>query len=71
VNQSGTITNIAGMYEDIGGGVSYYIGRNFGIRPEFRYEAQTLFHSSGTEGINRLLASGTVFFQFGGRAKKK
>jgi hypothetical protein len=70
VSDSGGISS-SGIYEDIGGGVSYYIGKNFGVRPELRIEMQDLYPSGGVVEVDRFLASGSVFFQFGGTAKKK
>jgi hypothetical protein len=76
VNAGGTIVNLSGEYEDIGGGLSYYIRKNFGVRPEFRYEMQQInSYSGGLTGgpveVDRFLAAGSVFFQWGGHGKKK
>ncbi len=63
------VTN--GYYVNFGGGASVYCGKNWGIRPEFRYERQ---HSTyGTQIITANVAdvSGSIFYQWGGTGKKK
>jgi hypothetical protein len=59
--------SVNGWYAGFGGGVSCYLGKNWGVRPEFRYVRQDY---SGT-GINSFQESGAFFYQWGGTAKKK
>jgi hypothetical protein len=65
-----------GYYIGFGGGASIYAGPNWGIRPEFRYERQH-FSATTVDGVslaaygqNYALGTISVFYQFGGRAKK-
>jgi hypothetical protein len=68
------LINIAdGYYVNFGGGASVYCGKHWGIRPELRYERQ-----HATFGpVNQILTSnvvdvsGSFFYQFGGKGKKK
>jgi hypothetical protein len=74
-SESAVAVSANGYYVGFGGGASVYISRNFGVRPEFRFERQsvtlTVSGASATASSNVLLGSGSVFFQFGGRGKKK
>jgi hypothetical protein len=62
----GSSASVSGYEAGFGGGVSWYIGKNWGVRPEFRYVRQDY---SGT-GFNTTLESGGFFYQFGGKGKK-
>jgi len=61
-----------GSYVGGGGGVSFYLTRHIGIRPEIRYEHQHLNSSviEGEEvsgsGKNDVRGTASVFYQFGG-----
>jgi hypothetical protein len=71
ISGPGASVSYSGMYEDVGGGVSYYITKNFGVRPEIRLEVQDLFVSNSSTSsiteIDRVVEGGSLFFQFGGR----
>jgi OmpA-OmpF porin, OOP family len=58
-----------GWYAGFGGGVSCYLTKNVGIRPEYRY---VRLDESG-EGANSSVFTGGIFYQWGGKgiAKKK
>ncbi len=60
-----------GYYVNFGGGVSYYLGKNWGVRPEFRYERQAFTYDTLDISANVVDASGSIFYQFGGTGKKK
>ena len=48
VRGGGVSVSATGAYAAFGGGVSCYLGKNWGIRPEFRYERQFLSFSGIT-----------------------
>ena len=60
-----------GYYVNFGGGVSYYLGKNWGVRPEVRYERQHTSIDVQTISANVADVSGSFFYQFGGTGKKK
>ena len=60
-----------GYYVNFGGGVSYYVCKHWGIRPEIRYERQHVTYFSEILTANVVDVSGSVFYQFGGTGKKK
>ena len=60
-----------GYYVNFGGGVSYYLGKNWGVRPEVRYERQHTSYEGQTISANVVDLSGSFFYQFGGTGKKK
>lgn len=66
---SGLTESVGGGYLAVGGGASIFLGKNFGVRPEFRYN--DVFFSAGGETASSKLwqATGGVFFQFGGQSK--
>ena len=74
-SESGVAVSANGYYVGFGGGASLYISRNFGVRPEVRYERQSVTLTAGggssTASSNVVVGSGSVFFQFGGEGKKK
>jgi opacity protein-like surface antigen len=53
-----------------GGGVSFYCGHNWGVRPEFRYMRFEFSAGGTTVGSNAPAESGSVFYQWGGRGVK-
>jgi hypothetical protein len=66
----------SGGYGAVGGGVSFYAGHGFGIRPEFRYERQQ-FPSTTVDGEavtgggqNDMRGTVALFYQFGGRGRR-
>jgi opacity protein-like surface antigen len=68
VSAAGVGSNsVNGWDVGFGGGASFYVAHNWGVRPEYRYE-RIEFHSNGN---NTNLITGGVFFQWGGRAVKK
>jgi hypothetical protein len=60
-----------GYNVDAGGGVSVYLGKDWGVRPEVRWDRFDLYQNSSHLSVNYLQVSGMVFYQFGGRGKKK
>ena len=56
-----------GWYAGFGGGASIFCGKNWGVRPEYRYER---VESSGS-GVNNSVIVGGVFYQWGGTGSKK
>lgn len=68
--ESGVSVSANGYYTGFGGGASIYFGRNWGTRPEFRYERQSLTFSGINAGTNVILGSCSLFFQFGGQGKQ-
>jgi hypothetical protein len=62
-----------GYYVNFGGGASCYVGKNWGIRPEVRYERQHTVYGPANETLtaNVVDLSGSIFYQFGGTGKKK
>ena len=69
----GLIQIADGYYVNFGGGVSYYLGKHWGIRPEVRYERQHATYGPVNEILtsNVVDVSGSIFYQFGGTGKKK
>jgi len=70
-SEQGESVSVNGSYIAFGGGVSIFLGKNWGIRPEFRYN--DLFSTSGgtttTQGVPQI--TGGLFFQFGGEQSSK
>jgi hypothetical protein len=60
-----------GYYVNFGGGASVYCGKNWGIRPEVRYERQHATWGAQIITSNVADVSGSFFYQFGGTGKKK
>ncbi len=58
---------INGYYVGFGGGTSVYLGRNWGVRPEVRYERQVFSVAGTASSQNAVLTSCGVFFRFGGK----
>jgi len=69
-SESGVSVNANGFYAAVGGGASLYLGKSWGIRPEFRWERQDLTFAGLVSNTNVVMGSASVFFQWGGRGKK-
>jgi hypothetical protein len=73
---TGSSTSIDnGYYDTFGGGASVFLGKNWGVRPEARYDYELgVSNALGTTVYayqNVYQFSGSVFYQFGGRGKTK
>lgn len=57
------------FYTGLGGGVRLYVGKNWGIKPEVRYQryfnGQSSLLGGGIGGISAVLYTGGIFYQFG------
>jgi hypothetical protein len=60
-----------GYYAGGGAGASFFLGKNWGIRPEFRYDEQAYSLDGTTTTQNAFRVSGSLFFQFGGQSTSK
>ncbi len=69
-SESGASASANGDYFGGGGGASIFLGRSWGIRPEFRFNRFNFTLSGVSANTNVLTASGGVFFQFGGTPKR-
>lgn len=69
-SESGVSVGANGSYAAVGGGASLYLNKNWGIRPEFRWERQEVTFAGLISDTNVVLGSTSVFFQWGGRGKK-
>jgi len=69
-SESGVSVSANGFYAAVGGGASLYLGKNWGIRPEFRWERQDLTFAGLVSNTNVVMGSASVFFQWGGRGKE-
>jgi hypothetical protein len=69
-SESGASVSSNGAYFGAGGGVSLFLGKNWGVRPEFRYNRFHYSFEGVTGDTNVLAATGGIFFQFGGTAQK-
>jgi hypothetical protein len=70
----GTSTSIDksnGDNVDAGLGASIFLKKNFGIRPEIRWDHKTLFEPASQVGLNYYDGSVGIFYQFRGNGKKK
>jgi hypothetical protein len=68
-NESGVSVSSDGGYFGFGGGAAIYFGKNWGVRPEFRYN-RFFYSFAGINGnTNVLTATGGLFFQFGGHSQ--
>jgi opacity protein-like surface antigen len=56
-----------GYYVGFGGGVSLYVGKNWGVRPEYRFDRSEV----NGYGNNVSVITGGVFYQFGGHGTEK
>lgn len=69
-SESGASVSANGSYVAVGGGAGIYCGKNWGIRPEFRWERQEVTFAGLIADTNVVMGSGSIFFQWGGRGKK-
>jgi hypothetical protein len=60
-----------GNYVGVGGGISIYAGRNWGIRPEYRWNRQSQTYNGVNYAINASTGTVAIFFQWGGRQTKR
>jgi len=60
----------SGYYLGGGGGLSYYVGPNWGVRAEFRDNWNHFSYSGSTDSTNAIAVTGGLFYQFGGNASK-
>jgi len=69
----GTYEYSDGYYVNVGGGVSCYLGKHWGVRPEVRYERQHTTYGPADEILtaNVVDVSGSIFYQFGGTGKRR
>ena len=70
-NTTNFIGNFDGYYYSVGGGASCYVGKHWGVRPEFRYVRAEFGVGGVSESANAVTAKGGVFYQWGGTGKKK
>ena len=70
-SESGVSVSANGSYVAVGGGASFYLGKSWGIRPEFRWERQEVTFAGLIANTNVAFGSGSFFFQWGGRGKQK
>jgi len=68
---SGGGTSLNGYYFGVGGGASYYVSKNWGVRPEFRYVRPEYSFTGVSHSYNTIAMTGGVFYQWGGMGKKK
>lgn len=69
-SESGASASVNGNYFGGGGGLSIYLGRNWGVRGEFRDSRFGGFSIAGiTASTNVFAATGGIFCQFGGTSK--
>ena len=68
---SGSSESYNGYYIGVGGGASYYVGKNWGVRPEFRYVRAEFGEYGTNETVNAIAVTGGAFYQWGGTGKKK
>jgi hypothetical protein len=66
LSESGFSGSANGYYFGFGGGASCYVGKNWGVRPEFRY-VRLEYNSLG---FNSFAMTGGIFYQWGGTGKK-
>jgi hypothetical protein len=69
-SESGVNVSANGSYAAVGGGASLYLGKSWGIRPEFRYERQEVTFAGLIADTNVVMGTASVFFQWGGRGTK-
>jgi len=68
---SGLSASVNGAYVSFGGGVSAYLGKNWGVRPEFRYDDVFFSGGGSTSSATMWQVTGGIFFQFGGQSTTK
>jgi hypothetical protein len=67
----GGSVSLSGYYFGVGGGASYYVGKNWGVRPEFRYVRPEYSFEGVSHSYNSVAVTGGFFYQWGGTGKKK
>jgi len=70
ISESGS-ESFNGYYFSFGGGASYYVGKHWGVRPEFRYVRPEFSVEGDSESTNAFAVTGGVFYQWGGNGYKK
>ena len=60
-----------GYNADGGAGLTFHMGKSWGFRPEIRWDRQNFFENGSQVSRNIFIESGQIYFQFGGRGKKK
>lgn len=70
-SETGVSVSSNGGYFGTGGGVSIFLGRTWGIRPEVRYNYLHLAFEGLTQNANIAQISTGLFFQFGGKSSSK
>jgi hypothetical protein len=70
-SESGVAVSANGGYFGGGGGAHIYLGRNWGIRPELRYNHMRLSISGVSQSLNVAQFSTGFFVQFGGESSNK
>lgn len=60
----------SGYNVDAAGGLNIHLARNWGIRPEFRWDRQNLYPGVSQVSHENYFGSVGVFYQFGWRGKK-
>jgi Outer membrane protein beta-barrel domain len=69
-SESGVSATATGNYLGSGAGASIFLRRNWGLRPEFRYNYLHLSLAGVTQNSNISQLSVGFFFQFGGRPSR-
>lgn len=70
VGSANASASLNGDYAGVGGGASFYLGHNWGLRPEVRWDRQEYYYSGTSLGQNVVRESVSVFFQWGGHGKR-
>jgi hypothetical protein len=70
-SESGISASRNGYYVNFGGGATIYLARNWGVRPEVRYERQHVSANGRDIHANVADVSGSFFYQWGGTGRKK
>ena len=69
-SESGVTATANGGYFGTGAGASLFLGKHWGIRPEFRYDYLHLSFAGVTQNANITEVSNGLFIQFGGTSSK-
>lgn len=69
-SESGVSVSANGSYFGSGAGASIFLGRSWGIRPEFRYNYLHLTFGGVTQNENIAQITTGLFVRFGGRSSK-
>jgi hypothetical protein len=62
--------SVNGYTISFGGGASCFIGKHWGVRPEFRYVRSEFSAGGQSNSFNNFAMFGGVFYQFGGHGMK-